>query len=125
MKYYVDTCVWIDFVEGEKYAEDFFISTIYNEDSILITELVFNEFIKHKSYENIHILISALQAKQLIEYIQITNNQEFEASYLSNERQIPFGDALHAIMTRDNGAVLISRDKHFLLLKDICDIKLF
>jgi predicted nucleic acid-binding protein len=122
MKYYVDTCVWIDFVEGEKYSEDFFYKIIHNEDSIIISNLVFKEFVKHKKYSNIQSAITLLKSKQLIEFVTYTYSQNEEASKICKD--MPLADALHAIIARDFNATLITRDKHFLMLRHICRLRL-
>jgi predicted nucleic acid-binding protein len=125
MRYYIDTCVWIDFVEGKNYAEDLLVSIIENEDTILMSEMVFKEFSRYKSYSSINLAFELAESKGLIEIVQASKTQEIEAMRLSIERKLPFGDALHSILSRDNDAILISKDKHFLELKDICDLKLF
>lgn len=53
------------------------------------------------------------------------NNKKIEkeekeiAKKLAIQRDVPRGDSLHAILSRDNEAQLISRDEHFERLKDI------
>ena len=42
-----------------------------------------------------------------------------EAKKIATERNIPVGDALHAIIARDNNLVLVTRDKHFENIEDI------
>lgn len=50
----------------------------------------------------------------------ITNlKQKTEAKKIAQERALPPGDVLHAIIARDNNLVLITRDKHFKQLEDI------
>ena len=46
--------------------------------------------------------------------IIINKNQIITAREIKSELNIPFGDALHAIVAKDNDAILITRDKHFL-----------
>lgn len=122
MKYYVDTCVWIDFVEGEKYAEDFFFKAIDNEDLIVASNLVFKEFVKYLPYSSITSLIAILDSKQLIQFKDYCFAQKEEASSICGD--LPLADALHAIIARDNDAVLVTRDKHFLMLTHICRLRL-
>ena len=48
------------------------------------------------------------------------NKQQFqEATKLKKERNLPFGDCLHAIIARDNEAIMITRDIHFEEIQDI------
>lgn len=55
--------------------------------------------------------------------IETNENQAKEAFKLKIKLNIPFGDALHAILARDNKATLISRDKHFYELTKEVNIK--
>ena len=48
-----------------------------------------------------------------------TEKEKGVAKDLSFKRKIPWGDALHALIARDNGAVLIATDKHFQKMEDI------
>jgi predicted nucleic acid-binding protein len=48
-----------------------------------------------------------------------TSEQRAEAKKVAIQRSVPPGDALHAIMARDNKLILITRDRHFKQLKDI------
>jgi predicted nucleic acid-binding protein len=122
MRYYIDTCVWIDFVEDESYAVNVFLKIITDEDIVLMSRIIAKEFFRYKKYENIASLVKILDSKNLIENVSIYSVQENEATILSKDRDIPEPDALHAILARDNDAVLVTRDKHFLKLKDICEI---
>ncbi|MEK6864400.1 MAG: hypothetical protein AABX27_03855 [Nanoarchaeota archaeon] len=54
--------------------------------------------------------------------VAVSDLQASEARLLSKERKVPFWDAIHAIVTRDSNAILISRDRHFSLLADICSV---
>jgi predicted nucleic acid-binding protein len=52
------------------------------------------------------------------------NKKQFrKAKDISNKRNIPVFDALHAIIARDNSAVMITRDRHFDKLLDIVRYK--
>lgn len=42
---------------------------------------------------------------------------------MANQRDVPLRDALHAVIARDNGAQLVSRDWDFEQLKDITKTK--
>jgi predicted nucleic acid-binding protein len=75
----------------------FELSRQYNENEINSTVLPFQKVL---------IVSSELQKK--------------EAKTIAKQRNIPEGDALHAVLARDSDAILITRDRHFLLLIDIC-----
>ena len=55
--------------------------------------------------------------------VEISSIQEKEAASLGRVRKVSFGDALHAVLARDNFAVMVTRDKHFLELMDIVEVR--
>ena len=59
----------------------------------------------------------------MIEDVEVKENQLKEARKINRERNIPFKDALHAILARDNCAILVTRDHHFEELQDIAVCK--
>lgn len=60
-----------------------------------------------------------LRDMKLIEEVKISSKQVDEARRIAVEKKVPGSDVLHAVLTRDNNAVLITRDQHFELLWDI------
>jgi len=70
------------------------------------------------SLEQINGLIKPFE-KNLIK-VNISKQQMQEAKDIAKKRNLPKGDALHAIIARDSEAILVSRDKHFQKLKDFC-----
>lgn len=61
--------------------------------------------------------------KENIIEVYTTKRQYGKAKDLKNKRKIPFLDALHAILSRDNGAVMVTRDLHFNKILDITKFK--
>ncbi|MBI2656826.1 PIN domain-containing protein [Candidatus Woesearchaeota archaeon] len=59
-----------------------------------------------------------------IKHVHIYREQKEEAKKIARKRNVPEGDALHAIICRDNNLQLISRDLDFERLKDITRAKL-
>ncbi|MBS3110269.1 PIN domain-containing protein [Candidatus Woesearchaeota archaeon] len=51
--------------------------------------------------------------------MESTEKQTGKAKDLSSKRKVPKADALHAVLARDNKAVLVTLDKHFKKLSDI------
>ena len=51
--------------------------------------------------------------------MESTEKQARKAKDLSSKRDIPKGDALHALIARDNKATLVTLDNHFKKLLDI------
>lgn len=58
-----------------------------------------------------------------MEKVSISEEQAKEAAVICKKRNVPFGDALHAILARDNKSIMVTRDKHYKKLKDIADIQ--
>ena len=52
-----------------------------------------------------------------------TKDQINNARRLSKHMNVSFGDCIHAIVAKDNDAVLVSRDKDFKRLRYIIDVK--
>ena len=75
------------------------------------------------SKEEISTIFSIIFNLDLLVKVLISKEQAKEATILCKKRKVPFGDALHAILARDNKAIMVTRDKHFKKLKDIAEIK--
>ena len=55
--------------------------------------------------------------------VKVTEKQIKYAIKICKERNVAFGDAIHAILARDNGAIVITRDRHFLELQDLAECR--
>ena len=66
---------------------------------------------------DLDILLSPLHSH--IAHIVATKKEFKRAKDISKKRDIPLADAFHAIISRDHHAIMITRDRHFELLKDI------
>jgi len=73
--------------------------------------------------EEIISILSIFHHLNLLIKADISNEQVKEAAVLCKKINVSFGDALHAILARDTKAIMVTRDKHFLRLRDISDIK--
>ena len=126
-KYYLDTSIWRDYFENRSnglrplgdWAFELIKMIIRNKDIFLYSDVVIQELRKKYSDEDINKIFAVARADNLLERTEATEIQVKEARALSKQRKVPFHDALHAVLTRDNNAVLIARDKHFLELDDI------
>lgn len=119
-KYYLDTSIWLDFFEDRnepnlpkgdwahkllnKITEDN-NKVIYSD--IVILELSLAGYMPHE-IENLFEKI-----KPILIFVESTEKQARKAKDLSAKRNIPKGDALHALIARDNKATLVTLDKHF------------
>ena len=126
--FYLDTSIWIDLMEkrGNNSASAFRLiaKSIRKEYSFGYSELNIRE-LKHLGYtqNQIQNLFSIMKPPHLIK-LHIFNAQIKEACRIAKKRNLPKRDVLQAILCRDNGYQLISRDHHFENLKDITSAKL-
>ena len=126
VRYYLDTSIWIDFYDDRKdsskdlgkYAFDLLIKIYSSNGRIIVSSVLLHELSSHYTLDQIRGF--TVLFRNIIERAEYTEKQEEEAKRIAKERSVPKGDAFHAILARDNNAVLVSRDRHFQLLKDIC-----
>lgn len=130
MKYYLDTCIWIDYLENRydkfkplgDWALELINKIIRDNSSFIFSDHVIKELENKYSKNELKKFLEFIP-KQLIINTKTTKNQAKEAYNLKIKFNIPFGDALHTILARDNQAKLVTRDKHFIELKNIVEIK--
>lgn len=124
-KYYLDTSIWIDYFENRKdkfrplgewaYA---LLSLIRKQnDKMLVSDLVITELKKYMDEEKVKAILKDFK-DPIIRTIS-NDKQSKEAIKIAKTRKIPKGDALHAIIAKDNNAILVARDHHFEELTDI------
>lgn len=130
-KYYLDASIWRDYYENRSdkfrplgdWAFALLSKLIENGDFIIISDFVIEELEIKYSEQEIACIFGIIQRENLLIKIRINDSQAREAAKLCRERKVAFGDALHAVLARDNGAVMVTRDKHFEQLLDIADIR--
>ncbi len=125
-KYYVDTSIWMDLLEDRKgyneeplgeYALKLFAMIKAKECKLVISDLLIRELESNYSVEEINGMVLPFQT--ILEKVLVTKEQRDEAKKIAAERNLPPGDALHAIVARDNKYIMVTRDKHFKELHDI------
>ncbi len=87
----------------------------------MYSDIVLDELKERFSNTQINELF--LSFEKSLQKINITSEQTREASLLNHIRKTGFADALHAVLARDNDAILVTRDEHFIDLADIAKIK--
>ena len=125
-RYYVDTSIWIDLYEDRKgynneslgdFAWKLFADIKAKKDKLVISDILIRELEMNYSLEEINGMMKPFL--DIIEKITFTQEQKDNAKKIANERNIPPGDALHAILARDHKLILITRDNDFRKLQDI------
>ncbi len=125
-RFYLDTCIWLDFYEDRKgYCNEslgtpvfrFFSLIIKRGDKIIISDIVLDELGTHYLREKLTSML--LPFMKIIEKIKMKKEQFREAIILSKERNVPLGDAMHVVLSRDNNCILVTRDNDFRKLQDI------
>jgi predicted nucleic acid-binding protein len=126
MKYLVDTSIWIDLYEDRRgygneplgdYAFHLFLKLKSQEDRIVLTDVVLLELGKKYSLDQIRGMLKPFE--KILDKLISTKRQGDEAREIAILRNLPAGDALLAILARDNNLILVSRDKHFNALSDL------
>lgn len=125
-RYMIDTSIWVDLYEDRKghfnepfgeYALKLLSLIKAGESKIVITDLLIRELEVNYSIQQINGIFKVFENQ--IEKLITTKEQRQEAKRIAAERNLPAGDALHAIIARDNELILITRDKHFRKMQDI------
>ncbi len=126
--YYLDTCIWRDHFENRfgpegrplgKYATNLFYKIIENQDKLLFSDLLVEELKIAFSKTEIEYMLQMIFMMKILIRTEASPKDHAEASKIAKERDLPLSDVLHAIIARNNNAVLVTQDKHFNNLKDI------
>ncbi len=125
--YNLDTSIWLDYYEKrDKNGRNAFklILKIIEDKSIVIYSDIHIKELKNIGYsiDEINALLRIVKPDN-IRRVHIGREQREEATLLAYNRGIPRGDALHAILARDNNAIMVSRDIDFQRLLDIVKTK--
>lgn len=125
--YYLDTSIWLDIhykrgKNGEA-AMKLVEKIVLGDDSVLYSDVVIRELEEIGLFKyDINYLLSVAKPDH-IKRVHSTKVQIEEATKLAKQRNVPLRDALHAILSRDNEAQLVSQDWDFEKLKDITKAK--
>lgn len=131
-KYYFDTCIWRDHYEARlslsgkplgEYASKLFAKIIKDKDILLFSDLIVNELKIGFDEEEINNMLNILFVSGILKKVDINKEDFQKAKRIGNERNLPTGDVLHAIIAAKNNAILVSQDKHIQELQDIVKIK--
>ena len=125
-KYYFDTSIWLDFFEYRdepnfpkgRWAQELINKIIESDAKILYSDTNIYE-LNIVGYTPFEIDNMLKKFKSILIFVESTEKQIGKAKDLAFKRNVPKRDALHALIARDNKAVLITLDKHFKKLLDI------
>ncbi|MFH1752140.1 MAG: PIN domain-containing protein [archaeon] len=126
--FYLDTSIWRDYFEDRKnhikplgeLAFQFLKECKKRRFKLVYSDLVVFELKKSYSDEKIKQLFSPFADNLVL--AEISEKQRLEAVKLESIKDAHKADILHAIIARDEKAVLVSRDKHFDCLTDIVEV---
>lgn len=130
IRYYIDSSVWRDLHEDRsdrfrplgEWAFELFRMIRETRGIVLYSSLVIKELLKDFNEDEIDNIFEIVSKKHLLKKVKITNEQRQEAAKACKGLEVPFGDYLHAILARDNNAIMVTRDKHFWELQHIVEI---
>lgn len=119
-RFYLDTAIWRDYFEDRRdgirplgeFAFQFLKSCERNGCEVLYSGLVVQELKSDYSKERVAEVFSSF--RHFLVEVPISNGQISEARKISSSvKGTHLKDALHAILARDNKAVMVARDWHF------------
>ncbi len=119
-RFYLDTAIWRDYFEdradGIRPLGEFAFQLLKNCEKrglgILYSSLVVQELEAHYSKERAAQVFSPF--RHFLVEVPISNGQISQAQKISaSVAGTHVKDALHAILARDNGAIMVTRDRHF------------
>ena len=130
-KFYVDTNIWLDFALDRRdsvrplgeLALQFFKKCLRERWQILYSDAVVMELGRKLAPEEIEErCFKIVSVEGLLVKVPYSKSQAAEAKNISIRKKLPFLDTLHAIIARDNNAMVVSRNFHFEGLLDIVSV---
>ncbi len=126
LKYLVDACIWIDLLEervGAKdepfwlHAQRFLAHVRTTEGAVVVPDVLLAELDAYP--EDLMVRLMEAAAGR-VERLRASQDELQEALHLAEARGVSLADAAYAVMCRNRGCILITRDKGFLKLLDVC-----
>ena len=128
-RFYLDTAIWRDYFEDRRdhlqplgeFAFQFLKNCEKHNCEVLYSSLVRRELLSHYSEERVRQVFSSFL--NMLREVKISPEQLDEAKSINRRvRDSHTADIIHTVLARDNGATLITRDKHFEALTDIAQV---
>ncbi|MBI2574675.1 type II toxin-antitoxin system VapC family toxin [Candidatus Woesearchaeota archaeon] len=128
-RYYIDTAIWRDLHENRKdrhkhlgeFAFELFKKIRANKEKIIYSDFIVEELSHAYDRQTIDRLFRS--AAEFLEKAETNEKHVKEAAALSKELNIPFGDALHGILAKNNNSIMVTRDRHFKKLSNKIVVK--
>lgn len=125
-RYYLDTSIWRDFFEDRDepnfpkttLAHKLLVRIVTNDDLIIVSDMIVFE-LESASYTVAEIEKLFHPLKSVLLFVEASEKQVGKARDLATKRTVPKGDALHALIARDQKAILVTYDRDFQKLLDI------
>ncbi len=129
-RFYLDTSIWRDYFEDRRdnirplgeLAATFLQECRARGCKILYSRLTIKELLRAHSAQEIDEAFSAFEGSLV--FVEISDAQLAEARRFEVTRtESHASDITHAIVARDNGAVLVARDRGFSCLLDLVEVR--
>lgn len=132
MRYYLDTCIWRDYVEervGKKgrllgiNAQRLFLKIISQKATLYYSKTLLREIRLSPLHQDI---LEFMDFVSKVTTLVFLPELPSDLSYAKNRAKlldIPLADVLHALLAGRHGAVLVTTDPDFDQLKDLSEIK--
>ncbi len=126
--FYLDTAIWRDYFEDRRdgirplgeFAFQFLKKCREHNCKVLYSEPVLFEL---RDFPKQRVDWAFSSFKDLLVAVPVLREQMREAKQIAEKRRLPFNDVFHAIIARDNNAMVITRDRHFDRLLDVVESK--
>lgn len=124
-RFYFDTSIWLDFLEDRNepnfpksdWANELIKKIKIKGDEIIFSDINMIELVR-AGYSEFKI-DDVLNKLENIARVESTEKEIGMSKDLAFKRNVPKGDALHALIARNNRAILITFDHDFQRLLDI------
>lgn len=125
----MDTSIWRDYFEDRndgikplgEFAFSFLQKCIEHKIQIVVSDTIIFELEEYYSKEKIEFVFSPFE--EIIKFVSVEHSilAEARTEWIKLGKILPFNDVVHAVKAKHSNAVLITRDKHFELLKEIVE----
>jgi len=125
-RYYFDTSIWLDFLEKRdepnmpkgEWATKLVEKIIRDRDKIIFSDVNMME-LRGAGYSDFDMEDILDKFGEAIIKVEASEKEIGKSKDLASKKGIPRGDALHALIARDNNSILVTLDHDFKELTDI------